>query len=73
MRVLLSRYASRGEVEQIVGLALPLRALGTDVPVCPPPDFTELRARVGGPLTRVGRPVRTLPTGSLPPPGGACR
>jgi hypothetical protein len=30
MRVLLSTYGSRGEVEPRVGLALPLRALGAE-------------------------------------------
>jgi vancomycin aglycone glucosyltransferase len=49
MRVLLSRYGSRGDLEPMVGLAVRLRALGAEVPVCAP-DFAELLARVGAPL-----------------------
>jgi vancomycin aglycone glucosyltransferase len=37
MRVLLSTYGSCGEVEPMVGLAMQLRALGTQVRVCAPP------------------------------------
>ena len=58
MRVLLSTYGSRGDVEPIVGLAVRLRALGTEMRVCAPPDFAELLARVGVPLMPVGQPVR---------------
>ncbi|MGA9692676.1 MAG: glycosyltransferase, partial [Pseudonocardiaceae bacterium] len=44
MRVLLSTYGSRGDVEPMVGLAVRLRALGAEVRVCAPPDeeFAEL-------------------------------
>jgi len=38
MRVLLSTYGSRGDVEPLVGLAAELRALGAEVRVCAPPD-----------------------------------
>ena len=38
MRVLLSTYGSRGDVEPLVGLAVELRALGAEVLVCAPPD-----------------------------------
>lgn len=38
MRVLLSTYGSRGDVEPLVGLAVQLRALGAEVRVCAPPD-----------------------------------
>ena len=55
MRVLLSTYESRGDVEPMVGLAVRLRALGAEVLVCAPPDFAEeLLARVGVPLVPVG-------------------
>ena len=37
MRVL-SAYGSRGGVEPVVGLAVRLRAPGTQVQVCAPPD-----------------------------------
>ncbi|MGB7795483.1 MAG: glycosyltransferase, partial [Pseudonocardiaceae bacterium] len=51
MRVLLSTYGSRGDVEPMVGLAVRLRALGAEVRVCAPPDeeFAELLAGVGVP------------------------
>lgn len=67
MRVLLSTYGSRGDVEPMVGLAVQLRALGAEMRVCAPPDFAELLARVGVPLVPVGQPVRPLGTGATPP------
>ena len=67
MRVLLSTYVSRGDVEQMVGLAVRLRALGAEVRVCAPPDFAELLARVGVPLVPIGQPVRPRVTGETPP------
>jgi vancomycin aglycone glucosyltransferase len=67
MRVLVSTYGSPGDVEPLVGLAVQLRALGAEVRVCAPPDFAELLARVGVPLVPVGRPVRPLVTGAMPP------
>ncbi len=62
MRVLLSTYGSRGDVEPLVGLAVRLRALGAEVRVCAPPDedFAELLARVGVPLVPVGQSARAL-------------
>ena len=58
MRVLLSSWGSRGDVEPLAGLALRLRELGAEVRVCAPPDeeFVELFARVG---------VRLIPLGPL--------
>ncbi len=38
MRVLLSAYGPCGGVEPVVGLAVRLRLLGTQVRVCAPPD-----------------------------------
>jgi hypothetical protein len=50
MRVLLSTYGSRGDVQPLAGLAVALQALGAEALVCAPPDveFTDLldRARV---------------------------
>jgi vancomycin aglycone glucosyltransferase len=66
MRVLLSTYGSRGDVEPMVGLAVRLRALGAEVRVCAPPDFAELLARVGAPLVPVGQPVRPMVHGATP-------
>ncbi len=63
MRVLLSAYGSRGDVEPIVGLAVRLRALGAEVRVCAPPDFAERLAGVGVPLVPVGQSARALTTG----------
>jgi vancomycin aglycone glucosyltransferase len=66
VRVLLSTYGSRGDVEPMVGLAVHLRALGAEMRVCAPADkdFAELLARVGVPLVPVGQPVRPLVTGA---------
>lgn len=49
MRILLSTYGSRGDVEPMAALAVELRALGAQVRVCAPSDkeFAELLARAG--------------------------
>ena len=62
MRVLLSTYGSRGDVEPLVGLAVRLRALGAEVRMCAPPDkdFAELLAGVGVPLVPVGPPMGSM-------------
>jgi vancomycin aglycone glucosyltransferase len=62
VRVLLSTYGSRGDVEPMVGLAVRLRALGAEVRVCAPPDeeFAGLLARVGVPLVPVGPPMGSM-------------
>ena len=76
MRVLLSTYGSRGDVEPMAGFAGALRALGAEVRVCAPPDFADLLARVGVPLVPAGRPVREMVrevfTSRTPPSAGAC-
>ncbi|MEU8984649.1 glycosyltransferase [Streptomyces sp. NPDC048309] len=73
MRVLLSTYGSRGDVEPLVGLAVELRALGAEVRVCAPPDedFAQLLAGVGVPMVPVGPSARALTT-ATPPPSSAC-
>jgi vancomycin aglycone glucosyltransferase len=58
MRLLLSTHESHGDVEPMVGLAVQLRALGAEMPVCAPPDFAELLAGVGVALVPVGRCAR---------------
>ena len=73
MRVLLSTYGSRGDVEPMVGLAVRLRALGAEVRVCAPPDFAELLARIGVPLLPIGQPVRPLVSGATPPSAASPR
>ena len=60
MRVLLSTWGSRGDVEPMLGFAVALRALGAEVRMCAPPDFADLLARVGVPMVRTGRSVRAL-------------
>ncbi|MFD9125070.1 glycosyltransferase [Kitasatospora sp. NPDC059571] len=62
MRVLLSTYGSRGDVEPLVALAVQVRALGAEVRVCAPPDreFAELLAGAGVPLVPVGPPMGTM-------------
>jgi vancomycin aglycone glucosyltransferase len=60
MRVLLSTWGSRGDVEPIAGLAVQLRTLGAEVRVCAPPDFTDLMARLDVPMVPAGRSVRTV-------------
>jgi vancomycin aglycone glucosyltransferase len=65
MRVVLVTYGSRGDVEPMASLALQLRALGTAVRVCAPPDFRGLLADIGIPLTPLGWPIRALATGAI--------
>jgi vancomycin aglycone glucosyltransferase len=67
MRVLLSTYGGRGDVEPLVGLAVRLRALGAEVRVCAPPDCAQRLAEVGVALVPVGPPVRELLHGATPP------
>ena len=67
MRVLLSTYGGRGDVEPLVGLAVRLRALGAEVAVCAPPDWAERLAQFGVPLVPIGPAVRPLMHGAAPP------
>ncbi|MFJ9586106.1 glycosyltransferase [Streptomyces acidicola] len=69
MRVVLSTYGSRGDVEPLAGLAERLRALGAEVRVCAPPDedFAQRLAGVGVPLVPVGTSARALTTAAPPP------
>ena len=60
MRVLLSTWGSRGDVEPLLGLAVAIRELGAEVRMCAPPDFADLTARVGVPMVPTGRSVRAL-------------
>ncbi|MGW0515950.1 glycosyltransferase [Crossiella sp. NPDC003009] len=74
MRVLVSTYGSRGDVEPLVGLAARLRGLGAEVRVCAPPDeaFAHRLAGVGVALTPVGPSAREL-TRAAPPPSSLPR
>ncbi|WP_174554778.1 glycosyltransferase [Nocardia amikacinitolerans] len=64
MRVVLSTFGSRGDVEPLVGLAVRLRELGAGVRVCAPPDedFARRLAGVGVPVVPVGRSARAMTT-----------
>jgi len=67
MRVMLSTFGSRGDVEPVVALAVRLRELGAEVAVSAPPDFAETLAGVGVPLVAIGPPVRSFVGGDRPP------
>ncbi|MFE9093958.1 glycosyltransferase [Streptomyces sp. NPDC007264] len=69
MRVLLSTWGSRGDVEPLAGLAVRLRERGAEVQVCAPPDeeFAALLAGVGVPLVPLGPSVRSVVTGGRAP------
>ncbi|HEY3613834.1 MAG TPA: glycosyltransferase [Gaiellales bacterium] len=69
MRVALSTYGSRGDVEPLAGLAVELQALDVDVRVCAPPDeeFAALFAGIGVQVVPVGPSARAL-TRAAPPP-----
>ncbi|WMX45999.1 glycosyltransferase [Streptomyces roseicoloratus] len=62
MRVVLSSYGSRGDVEPMVALAVALRGLGVDVRVCAPDDaeFAERLAGVGVEFVPVRFSIRAL-------------
>jgi vancomycin aglycone glucosyltransferase len=60
MRVLLSTFGSRGDVQPVLALAVALRALGADARVCAPPDeeFAKLFAAADVPLLAAFTSVR---------------
>ena len=62
MRVVLSTFGGRGDVEPLVALASRLRELGVEVRACAPPDgdFVERFAAVGVELVPVGPSAREL-------------
>ena len=66
MRVLLSSWGSRGDVEPLMGFALALKQLGVEVRVCAPPDFADLAARVDVPLIPMGKSLREMLHGQRP-------
>ncbi|MBZ4321058.1 glycosyltransferase [Streptomyces huiliensis] len=69
MRVLLTTWGSRGDVEPLVGLAAAVRGLGGEARLCAPPDeeFAALTARAGVPLVPLGPAVRPIVSGTRPP------
>ena len=66
MRVLLSTWGSRGDVEPMAGLAVQLREQGAEVRVCAPPDFADQLARIDVPMVAAGQSVRALVHGAIP-------
>lgn len=69
MRVMLSTWGSRGDVEPLVGLAVRLRELGAQVKVSTPPDedFVALLAGADVELVPLGPSVRSVVAGPKPP------
>jgi vancomycin aglycone glucosyltransferase len=62
VRVLLSSWGSRGDLEPLAALALQLRRLGAEVRVCAPPDdeFVALFERVGVTLIPLGPSTKSI-------------
>ncbi|MFG2603251.1 glycosyltransferase [Streptomyces sp. NPDC048514] len=69
MRVLLTSWGSRGDVEPLAGLAVGLRKVGAEALVCVPPDeeFVSLLARAGVPVVPLGPTVHSVVAGTRPP------
>ncbi|WP_129308974.1 glycosyltransferase [Streptomyces sp. L2] len=69
MRVVLTSWGSRGDVEPLAGLAVALRELGAEARVCVPPDeeFEALLDGAGVPMVPLGPSVRSVVTGTRPP------
>ena len=60
MRLLLTTFGSRGDVQPLLALGVALRALGADARVCAPPDdeFAKMFAAAGVPLLPAFTSVR---------------
>lgn len=71
MRVLLSTFGSRGDVQPVLALAVALHSLGADARVCAPPDeeFVKLFAAAGVPLLPAFTSVREWLAEMLPKRG----
>lgn len=69
VRVLLTTWGSRGDVEPLAALAVALRELGAEARVCAPPDeeFAKLLERVGVPLVPLGPTVHSVVANPKPP------
>ncbi|SES42102.1 glycosyltransferase [Actinokineospora terrae] len=69
MRVLLTTWGSRGDVEPLVGLAVALRGLGAEARLCAPPDeeFAGLAERVGVEFVPFGPSVLSVVANPKPP------
>ena len=69
VRVVLTSWGSRGDIEPIVALAVALRDLGAQARVCAPPDedFVALADRAGVPFVPLGPTVHSVVAGERPP------
>ncbi|KUL37314.1 glycosyl transferase [Streptomyces sp. NRRL F-4489] len=69
MRVVLTSWGSRGDVEPLVALAVRLRERGARARVCVPPDeeFAGLLSRAGVEMVPLGPSVASVVTGQRPP------
>jgi vancomycin aglycone glucosyltransferase len=69
VRVLMTTWGSRGDVEPLAGLAVAVQELGAEAVVCAPPDedFVELLARAGVPMVPLGPTVRSVVARDKPP------
>ncbi|HVZ38703.1 MAG TPA: glycosyltransferase [Candidatus Kapabacteria bacterium] len=66
MHVLISSVGTRGDVQPAVALALELRAIGHEVRMCVPPNFTEWAAGLGFEAMPVGIEMRAPRAGAAP-------
>ncbi|MFJ1751646.1 glycosyltransferase [Kitasatospora sp. NPDC088134] len=71
MRVVLTSWGSRGDIEPLAALAVAVRARGAEAVVCAPPDedFAALLERVGVPLVPLGPTVKSIVANPKPPTG----
>ncbi|WP_027345226.1 glycosyltransferase [Hamadaea tsunoensis] len=69
MRVLMTSWGSRGDVEPLAALALRLTELGAEVRLAVPPDedFVDLADRVGATLIPFGPTVHSIVAADRPP------
>jgi vancomycin aglycone glucosyltransferase len=69
MRVLLTSWGSRGDVEPLAAVAVALRNLGAEAVVAAPPDddFAVLLERAGVPMVPLGPSVKSVVAAPRPP------
>ncbi|MEU4194903.1 glycosyltransferase [Kribbella sp. NPDC026611] len=69
MKVVLTAWGSRGDVEPLTGLAVALQKLEVEVRLCVPADdeFTDLLASLDLPLVPLGPTAKSVVSGSTPP------
>ncbi len=71
MRVVLTAWGSRGDVEPLAALAVALQEVGAEAVVCvpPEPDFEALLKRAGVPMVPLGPSARSVVTAPKPASG----